>query len=137
MSRRFQFSLRALLLNIGVAAVALGLMTQVPERIASPLLAALTILLVAVVAIELVYGRDDNRPFYIGAAIPLTFSFIYTSLNARWYVGDSVRAFITEPTPEIIELEAMADANQVLGMAIVAAVVLGYFCVFVRLGHRQ
>jgi hypothetical protein len=74
MSRRFQFSLRALLVATAFMSLLLGLTYVVPNEIGIPALSLLTIELVAACVAVTVYGSGYARSFCIGALVPLAYS---------------------------------------------------------------
>lgn len=114
MSRRFQFSVRALFVTIAAVAVVLALMFQIPLEAARPTLVLLIPTGSALAITGIVYGRATARPFCIGALVPLSVMLVYgTAISARTGI---YQMFV-------------GDQREYLGGTLLAAIVLGYLCV--------
>jgi hypothetical protein len=93
MSRRFQFSLRALLVATAFMSLLLGLTYVVPNEIGIPALSLLTIELVAACVAVTVYGSGYARSFCIGALVPLA----YSMWHHMGSPGFNLKTFSTRP----------------------------------------
>lgn len=132
MSRRFQFSVRALLVTVAVVAADLGLMLGPPPNIAEPVLAALIVLAAAVFTTGLVYGGERVRPFCIGGLFP-------TAIACFWVV-DRIPAIAEHwfPPPysggiAVGLFSHDAQRNAVLfGSVILISMLFGNVCLAIR-----
>ena len=66
-----QFSLGHLLAAMGVLSVVCAGLFGLPDWLSAGFVIVATVLLSAAIAAAIVYGRDNVRAFYIGAACPL------------------------------------------------------------------
>lgn len=85
---RFQYSLAALLLTVAVVAGDLALILHAESVVAMLASVGLMLIFMGFIAIELLYGRDNVRPFCIGAAFPLTIAFLNVSFSANFLLDD-------------------------------------------------
>jgi hypothetical protein len=130
--RRFQFSLATLLLTVAAIAVVLALGFRAKSAISTLVLIALMLVSMAFITVTLVYGRDSYRPFCIGAAFPLALSFVYMADNVGYLLDDFGEAFGRGRQLDVVDFVGPITANETLGTAILASIVLGYLCVGFR-----
>lgn len=90
MSRRFQFSLKWLLVAIGAVAVVLALMFQAPPQVGVPTLGVLVMVALGLSITGLAHGRDTWRPFCIGATVPLGMMSIYVVVLSTQIGGNAL-----------------------------------------------
>lgn len=129
---RFQFSLAALLLTVAAVAGVLALMLRPESALTSLGLVGLTLVCMAFVTIELVYGRESVRPFCIGAAFPLLLAFLYIGSTVGGLLDDIAVSLGHGRVLDVIDFTAPITVNHIIGTAILASIALGYLCVGFR-----
>lgn len=119
-----QFSVATLLSTVTVVAVVLGLMFRVDPDVAELALLVLTLTCLAFAGVAFLCGPDGCRPFCIGVAVPLIYSFCEAS-----YSGLVLNVAIPGiPVPRGADRRTAIA----LGSAVLLSAVLGYLCVGFR-----
>lgn len=127
----FQFSIAALLLTIAVAAGDLALMRRADSAYALLAQFGLMFVFLAFIAIALVYGRDNIRPFCIGAAFPLAMAFLNVGFALELCVIP-IRQSLGHATGRLLLVKDPITANLIVGTALLASIALGLLCVVLR-----
>jgi hypothetical protein len=117
--RRFQFSIRAVLIAMAAVAVGCSVIFAMPEWVAIPILIFCMIVLPAVLTTIMVYGTTRQRTFAIGAFFPAGFMALWLGFFALgWgYNGDG---------------ETVVVLAIVVAIAWIASVASGLLCLWVR-----
>ena len=119
MTRRFQFSLKWLLVSLAAVAVVLALMFQAPPQFGVPALGVLVMVALAMALTGLVYSGETWRPFCIGAMVPLSMMSVYVMVLSAQIGGNAM--FYTD-----------AVMQRDFGSTLLVAMSAGFVCVVFR-----
>jgi hypothetical protein len=115
----------ALLVTVAAVAVVLALTLRVRATVGIPVLLGLTYTGIAFSLVGLASGKDNVRPFCIGAVVPLACALLEVLSNGSqtlWW--NSVAQADTDVY--------METPKRILGTALLASVAFGYLCVGFR-----
>jgi len=132
MSRRFQFSLKWLLLTVAAVSAVLAITLRLRATIGIPVLLGLTYASLAFAVVALAYGSDGVRPFCIGAVVPLACALLEVLSNGSQTLWWSSMA---QADTDVY----METPKRILGTGLLASIALGYLCVGFHwlIGPRQ
>lgn len=128
MSRRFQFSIAALLVLTAFIAVVLALMYQAPNKVGLPALALLTLASPAILTVAAINSRGVSRSFCIGCLFPIASSFLRISLGYTGQMIDWRTLDTGNMDPEFVD-----QSQYHLGFSILYGVAVGLVSVAVHL----